>query len=66
MEDAYRKGRNFFGFRHRRADGSVRDVEVHSGPILLKGRELLYFTIIDVTEELRNRLRKPGGSRDPR
>jgi PAS domain S-box-containing protein len=43
------KRRNFF-FKHRRADGSVRDVEVYSGPLTVKGQTLLYSIIHDITE----------------
>ena len=39
-----------FDFRHRLINGEVRDVEVFSGPIYLKGRPLLYSIIHDVTE----------------
>ena len=39
-----------FNFRHRRADGTVRDVEVFSGPIVQDGRPLLFSIIHDVTE----------------
>lgn len=39
-----------FEFRHRRADGSQRDVEVFSGPIRMDGRTYLYSIIHDVTE----------------
>ncbi len=42
--------RNYFLFQHRLADGSVRDVEVFSGPITLQDRSLLYSIIHDVTE----------------
>lgn len=40
-------------FKHRLADGSVRDVEVFSGPIRMSGRTLLYSIIHDVTERKR-------------
>jgi PAS domain S-box-containing protein len=43
------KRRNFF-FKHRRADGSVRDVEVYSGPLMVKGQTLLYSIVHDITE----------------
>ncbi|MDP3629385.1 MAG: ATP-binding protein [Actinomycetota bacterium] len=42
--------RDYFQFHHRLADGSVRDVEVYSGPIAVHGRQLLYTIIHDVTE----------------
>ena len=50
MEHARKEERDHFFFRHRLASGEVRDVEVHSGPINLKGKELLYSIIHDVTE----------------
>lgn len=42
--------RNYFEFRHRRADGSIRDVEVYSGAIQLQDRDLLYSLVFDVTQ----------------
>ncbi len=42
--------RNHFIFKHRRADGSIRDVEVYSGPLALKGKSLLYSIVHDLTE----------------
>jgi len=41
--------RHFF-FKHRLADGHVRDVEVFSGPISFNGRKLLYSIVHDITE----------------
>jgi PAS domain S-box-containing protein len=43
------KRRNFF-FKHRRADGSVRDVEIFSGPLTVRGQTLLYSIVHDITE----------------
>ncbi len=40
----------FFEFRHRRADGSIRDVEVFSSTIVAKGKELLHSIVHDITE----------------
>ncbi len=50
MELARHEKRNVFTFRHCRADGSVRDVEVFSAPITLAGMSLLYSIINDITE----------------
>ncbi len=36
--------------RHRRADGSIRDVEVFSNKIETAGRDYLYLIIHDITE----------------
>jgi diguanylate cyclase (GGDEF)-like protein/PAS domain S-box-containing protein len=45
--------RSYFVFRHRLANGEIRDVEVHSGPIVASGRTLLYSIIHDITERKR-------------
>ena len=42
--------RNSFQFQHRRADNSIADVEVFSGPIQFEGRSLFCSIILDVTE----------------
>ncbi|MGH8056494.1 MAG: two-component system sensor histidine kinase NtrB, partial [Candidatus Entotheonellia bacterium] len=49
-----------FVFRHRLASGEIRDVEVHSSPLNLQGRTLLYSIIHDITEhkQLEERLRQ--------
>ncbi len=39
-----------FLFRHRRADGSIRDVEVYSRTIESNGKSFLYVIVHDVTE----------------
>jgi len=53
--------RHTFEFRHRRADGSIRDVEVYCNKIRTGERDLLYSIIHDITdrklaEEARKRL----------
>ena len=40
-------------FRHRTADGSIRDVEVYGNTILTNGKILIFAIIIDVTERKR-------------
>ncbi|MBF0529831.1 MAG: PAS domain S-box protein [Deltaproteobacteria bacterium] len=50
MELARTERRNYFIFCHRMATGEIRDVEVHSGPIEIKGRTLLYSIIHDMTD----------------
>jgi two-component system cell cycle sensor histidine kinase/response regulator CckA len=54
LHKAQQQQRNHFFFQHRRADGSVRDVEVYSGPIPHKGRTLLYSIVHDITERRQN------------
>ncbi len=41
-----------FHFRHVLANGEIRDVEVHSSPILVDNRELLYSIIHDITQRM--------------
>ena len=41
--------RNLFYFRHCLASGEIRDVEVYSGPIKIRGKELLYSIVHDIT-----------------
>ena len=53
MARAAQQQRSYFVFQHRLASGEVRDVEVHSGPVELGGRSLLYSIIHDITERKR-------------
>lgn len=53
MKQARTQKRNHFLFRHRRADGDIRDVEVFSGPLQFGGKTLLYSTINDITDRIR-------------
>jgi PAS domain S-box-containing protein len=50
MKRAAEEGKFHFEFRHRRADGSVRDVDVYSSKITIKKKTLLYSIIHDITE----------------
>jgi diguanylate cyclase (GGDEF)-like protein/PAS domain S-box-containing protein len=53
MVNASQQRRSYFVFRHRLANGELRDVEVHSGPVVTGGRTLLYSIIHDITERKR-------------
>jgi two-component system cell cycle sensor histidine kinase/response regulator CckA len=53
MEKALVQKRIQFEFRHRRADGSVRDVEVFSSKIEIGGKDMLHSIIHDITERKR-------------
>lgn len=44
---------NHFTFRHRLADGAIRDVENYSGPVELHGRTLLLAILHDITDRKR-------------
>jgi len=50
MAKAVIAGSGSFEFRHRRADGSVRDVEVFTGAIQIEGRDRLYSIIHDISD----------------
>uniref|UniRef100_UPI00063C7284 PAS domain S-box protein n=1 Tax=Vibrio mexicanus TaxID=1004326 RepID=UPI00063C7284 len=45
------EGRNFFVFRHKLSDGTIKTVEVRSAPIDYRGRTLLFSIIKDITPE---------------
>ena len=53
IEQARREECEFFDFRHRVADGSIRDVVVYSTPVQVRGHTLLHSIIQDVTERAR-------------
>jgi len=53
MEQAISGEKNHFSFRHRRANGSIRDVDVFSSKIEIAGKNLLYSIIQDITERKR-------------
>ena len=50
MRAAKEARRNFFVFQHRRADGSLVDVEVYSGRVRVDDRDLLLSIVHDVTD----------------
>jgi PAS domain S-box-containing protein len=52
MQLAVSEKRNHFFFKHRLADGSLRDVEVYDGPLIQKGKTLLFSIIHDITNRV--------------
>ncbi len=52
MDQALNKETSLIHFRHRLANGEIRDVEVYSGPIEIDERKLLYSIIHDVSERI--------------
>ncbi|MDY6992120.1 MAG: PAS domain S-box protein [Pseudomonadota bacterium] len=50
IHQAQAKNGGQFFFQHRLASGEIRDVEVHSGPVVIEGKALLYSIIHDITE----------------
>jgi len=49
LQQAYTQEKNTFYFEHRLADGQIRSVEVHSTPIMVQQKELLFSIIHDIT-----------------
>jgi len=41
---------NHFVFQHKTASGKICDVEVYSGPIMIKGKQMLYSIVHDISE----------------
>ncbi len=54
IEKVRSKEQNMFRFHHRLASGAIRDVEVFTGPVRLKGKIYFFSVVQDITE--RNRL----------
>ncbi|HPC37763.1 MAG TPA: ABC transporter substrate binding protein [Exilispira sp.] len=52
MKKAKELNKNYFSFRHRLANGQIRDVEVYSYPIEIYGKKVLFSIINDVTEKV--------------
>jgi PAS domain S-box-containing protein len=50
MASALTEQCTYFRFPHKLASGAIRDVEVHSGPVDLRGRRLLYSIVHDITQ----------------
>lgn len=50
MRSAESQARTRFHFSHRLADGQIREVEVHTGPVERDGRTLLYSIVHDITD----------------
>ena len=63
MKKARKMDCNLFPFSHRLADGTIREVEVVSGPITIRGKSLLYSIVNDVTERNRAQSQLIEGSK---
>ena len=44
------KRKNCFPFKHRLANGEIKNVEVYIGPIIINSQNLLYYIVHDITE----------------
>ncbi|MBN1968660.1 MAG: PAS domain S-box protein [Candidatus Delongbacteria bacterium] len=51
MKKAKNEHRNYFDFRHKLANGDIRDVEVFSYPMDFNGKKLLFSIVIDITDK---------------
>ncbi|HNY49054.1 MAG TPA: PAS domain S-box protein [Smithella sp.] len=50
IEKALKNKRVHFEFRHRLADGSIRDVEVYTSSIVMNGKPVLHSIVHDITD----------------
>jgi PAS domain S-box-containing protein len=50
MRQAQEQQRNYFIFKHKVANGSIRTVEVYSSPITMQDKALLFSIIHDITD----------------
>ena len=58
LRAALKRDRNHFIFKHYLADGSIRDVEVYSGPIEMGGKSFLYSMVYDITKRFQEEKEK--------
>ncbi|MBU1217452.1 EAL domain-containing protein [bacterium] len=52
LEDVKEHKRNYFVFQHRLADGSIKNVEVYSGPLELDGQPHIYSIVHDISKRI--------------
>jgi PAS domain S-box-containing protein len=52
MKDSIHLKNRFLRFKHKLADGEIREVDVYSGPINVNGKLLLLSNVHDITEKL--------------
>ena len=50
IHNAYEGRKNLFEFKHRLANGDLKNVEVHAGPIEIENQKLVHSIIFDITE----------------
>ncbi len=56
IDRAKTEQRNYFQFIHKLADNQLREVEVHSFPVEVGKRKLLFSTIYDITDRYKQKL----------
>jgi len=52
MRDAALHDANHFFFKHAKASGEIRDVEVYTGPIVIEGRTLLFSIVHHISNRI--------------
>lgn len=52
LQRAAEDSQNLFHFRHTLSSGELREVEVHSSPLSIEGRRLVYSVVRDITEKM--------------
>ena len=52
MQRSIRAEKNYFEFKHRKSDGTIANVEVHSGNVSIRGKTLLYSIVHDVSQKV--------------
>ena len=50
LKKTYTMGSNYYETQHKRADGSIRDVEIFGGRLDMGGQKLIYVIVHDITE----------------
>lgn len=64
IEEAKQTESSRYLFKHKKKNGTIIDVEVNTGPIIINNKEYLYSTIFDITEQkLSERLFKDADER---
>jgi PAS domain S-box-containing protein len=53
LQDARNRIQNYYTVPHRLASGEIREVEIHTVPVEIAGRQMLYSIIHDITERKR-------------
>jgi PAS domain S-box-containing protein len=53
ISESVNQDRNHHVYQHRRADGSIRDVEIYSTPLIINNNALLFSITFDITERIR-------------
>jgi len=53
IEKAAAQTQQTFHARHRLSDGTIREVELYTGPLIIRGERLLYTIVHDITDRIR-------------